>query len=444
MALASSLKISRQKLEFFYSLFLIVLIPGLLILNTVLITSSIRDDYDTELRRKADLANTVFGTLAAPNLDDAQQLQQVAENVQRAADSVTNISILKIDEGDFNVVATTAENSERLTNDFQADVARSRNESVAALVQNEADTSGRSWRVTTPIQNDNGDVAGIAIMNVSLADSDQLLSSTFQQALLVLVVTVVIAILLLLNHFKFVQYAVLFRKLKEVDQMKTDFLSVATHELRSPMTVIRGAIDNVIDGVFGDIPQDAKESLEQATMQTDRLSSLVSDLLNVSRIEQGKISYNIQPVNPREVIDLVVRQYKPNAEQKGLELVYKEPSEPHTINVDKSRLQEIITNLVDNAIKYSESGSVTVSETVEKDVLEIKVRDTGIGMSAEERERLFSRFYRVKNEQTASISGTGLGLWIIKQYIEQMGGQISVDSLKGEGTEFSVRFPLKV
>ena len=114
----------------------------------------------------------------------------------------------------------------------------------------------------------------------------------------------------------------------------------------------------------------------------------------------------------------------------------------YIITADHGRILEIFTNLIDNAIKYSLKGEVTVTHSIEKDIVKTIVKDTGIGLSAKEREKLFSRFYRVQNEKTSAISGTGLGLWIIKQYIEAMKGKIYVDSLEGVGSSFTVEFPL--
>jgi signal transduction histidine kinase len=130
------------------------------------------------------------------------------------------------------------------------------------------------------------------------------------------------------------------------------------------------------------------------------------------------------------------------AESKGLSLRYEFDNMNYFITADRGRIVEIFTNLIDNAIKYSIKGEVVVSHKVEKGVLKTIIRDTGIGMSAKERDKLFTRFYRIQNEKTQSINGTGLGLWIIKQYIEAMGGKIYVDSLENVGTEFTVEFPL--
>jgi signal transduction histidine kinase len=146
----------------------------------------------------------------------------------------------------------------------------------------------------------------------------------------------------------------------------------------------------------------------------------------------------MKQVDATAIIEMLVKQYENIASEKGITVVYEKPAQPIMMFADAGRVQEIMTNLIDNAVKYSMSGTVTVHHAEKGKLVATKIRDTGIGMTAEERSRLFQRFYRIKNDQTKSISGTGLGLWIIKQYIEKMGGSIEVDSLPGVGTEFTV------
>jgi len=230
-------------------------------------------------------------------------------------------------------------------------------------------------------------------------------------------------------------------KLKEADQMKSDFLSVATHELKAPTSEIKGYTSNVMDGMFGEVTDEMKDNLQEVISQADRLTGLVQDLLNVSRIEQGRIKIEPQSMNPFDVVTKIIKRYQKTAQDKGLSISYEPPETTVFILADPGRYEEIMTNLIDNAVKYSEQGSVHVAHQIEKKIIKTTVRDTGIGMSAKDRERLFSRFYRVKNDKTAKISGTGLGLWIIRQYIEKMGGKIYVDSIEGEGTKFTVELP---
>jgi signal transduction histidine kinase len=240
---------------------------------------------------------------------------------------------------------------------------------------------------------------------------------------------------------RLLSYGQLLAKQKEVNQTMGDFLSVATHELKAPMSIIKGYISNVIDDTQPPLSADTKEQLNVALSQTDRLNGLVLDLLNVSRIEQGRVPYNAQPVILDEILAPLLKNYQMMASEKNIEITYESKTEL-IVYADAGRVQEVFTNLIDNAVKYSLRGAVTITQKVSGKFVVTSVRDTGIGMGPDELKRLFQRFYRIKNDNTKDISGTGLGLWIIKQYIEAMGGSIEVESMENVGSEFIVSLPL--
>lgn len=434
------LQLSRERLEYYYSIGLLVLIPALIVANTLLMVTAIRDDFSGELRRKAALANSLIAESVRPDLSNSSALQVHVDNLLQANSELSRISIAEPAGGQqFRTLASNDRSTIGNTrSDLQLYAAVSNNRPVAQDI-----TTGegeRLWRVVSPVSV-GGEVRAVVISDVSSKQADGIIGSTLLRSLGIVCVSVILIILLLLNHFKFVQYAMLFRKLKEVDQMKNDFLSVATHELRAPMTVIKGNIENLTDGITGTVDERGKASLKTMMSETDRLNNLVTDLLNVSRLEQGRISYKLEIFDAREVVGPLVEQFTPKATAKGMDIRYDMPSEPAYINVDRGRLIEIMTNLIDNAIKYSRQGEVTVTHKDDGDWVRVSVRDTGIGIAAKDRERLFSRFYRVQTDKTTGIPGTGLGLWIIKQYIEAMKGTVSVDSLENVGTEFVVAFP---
>ena len=440
---------TKQKREYYYSIIIIVLIPILIVINTLILTTTVKGDFDRELRRKADTTNNIIGTFIREKINDPQKAQRALEKVLIDDPEIEQLTIVVPEENQssglqrYVVLAsseaeTVGEEAEGLLLTTAVQQARS-----VATEQTLADGT-RTWAVATLIEEDGGggDIEGIVVANYGFTRINMLVGELLSQSFFILMVVVAVVFLLLLNHFKFVNYSVLFKKLKEVDQLKNDFLSVATHELKSPMGTIKGALENIKDGIFGPVNEKTLESVELALSETDRLANLVTDLLNVSRIEQGRITYNTEPVNLQEILLHITNQYRSRAQEKGLSLVYEPTEMNYIITADHGRILEIFTNLIDNAIKYSLKGEVTVTHSIEKDIVKTIVKDTGIGLSAKEREKLFSRFYRVQNEKTSAISGTGLGLWIIKQYIEAMKGKIYVDSLEGVGSSFTVEFPL--
>jgi signal transduction histidine kinase len=280
----------------------------------------------------------------------------------------------------------------------------------------------------------------VTIMRVSLHDSDLLMNATLQRAFIGLAVILAVIVLLLLNHFRFVQYAELFRQQRELARMKDDFISIATHELKAPMSVIKGYISMTLEEKLA---PPVRDMLKIAFDQTDRLGRLVTDLLDVSRIEQGRTKYNLAPVDvPALITPLVDATFKAKAAEKSLALTYTPASGLPKVMADPDRVGEIFTNLIDNAIKYTPSGSVAIKHVTTPSSLVTTISDTGVGLSAEEIGQLFQRFYRARNADTQDIPGTGLGLWIIKQYAQAMGGNITVASKPHEGTTFTVTLPL--
>jgi two-component system phosphate regulon sensor histidine kinase PhoR len=186
-----------------------------------------------------------------------------------------------------------------------------------------------------------------------------------------------------------------------------------------------------------------KEGINRAIDSSERLETLVEDLLNVSRIEQKRLDVKNEEVELEPIIQDIISQLKIPADEKKLSLKHKKPKEKlPLVLADPERLKQALINLIGNSIKYTEKGSIEITTKIENDKLEIKIADTGIGMSAEEQKHLFEKFHRVQNEKTAKIIGTGLGLWITKQIIELMNGKIYLESMKDVGTQVTIKLNL--
>jgi signal transduction histidine kinase len=440
-----ALKLNQQKIELVYSLFLIVLIPACIVGLTLWITSHVKADFDQELRRKANLANEVFGVSVTSALTEGSpeqakiKLQSLIDQTRAQAPEVDSLSVAVQQGAGFQTIAgSDSTHVGQPDTSIQTQLAWSKNQPVASLI-GAGEGQDREWLVATPLAGGSGTPLAVSIMRVSLKSSDELIATTLRDAFIVLSVMLVVLILLLLNHFRFVEYAELFRKQKELDQMKDDFISIATHELKAPMGVIKGYLSMVLEEK---ISAQAREMSRIAYDQTERLNHLVNDLLDVSRLEQGRTKYNLQSVGLTTIIQpMIDTTFKQKAADKKLALHYQPPAGLPAVTADPDRVSEIFTNLIDNAIKYSRAGTVTVAHTSTPAAVVTTVQDTGIGMTPDEQSRLFQRFYRARNNDTKDIAGTGLGLWIIKQYIEHMGGTIRVESEKGKGTTFIVSLP---
>ena len=229
---------------------------------------------------------------------------------------------------------------------------------------------------------------------------------------------------------------------REVERMKSEFISMISHELRTPLTSIKGYTDLIFDGEAGPITPDQTEFLEVIRQNADRLMALVNDLLDMSRIEAGKVELERTKVEMLALIRHVTGSLRPQLESKKQQLVLNLPSAPINIFADQNRLIQIVTNLLSNAHKYTPpNGEITLSLTYEAGVVRMDVCDNGIGMSSEEQSQLFSKFFRAKNRTAREAGGTGLGLTITRSLVELHGGEISVQSSPGNGSTFTVTLP---
>ncbi len=243
------------------------------------------------------------------------------------------------------------------------------------------------------------------------------------------------------HHFGFVLILQDRTKQAEIDRMKSDLISIVSHELRSPLTSIKGYLDLMLTGDLGEIPDSIREYLSIVTSNAGRLSALIDDMLDLSRIESGKLSMSFEKVDLKYLCDYMYVTIKPQADQKKQSLTLE--VEPNiTVSGDVDRLQQALTNLVSNAIKYTpEEGTVEVKAGRRNKKAFISVRDNGIGISQDNQKKLFQKFFRVKNKETRNIGGTGLGLCIAESIVKAHEGTILVQSVEGEGSIFEIELP---
>lgn len=225
------------------------------------------------------------------------------------------------------------------------------------------------------------------------------------------------------------------------EKMKEELVTIATHELRNPVTGIKGYIEMILDGETGGVNQQTKSTLEEVSIITSRLESLVEDILYVSQIEEGKIQLKKSSFDLAKLVEEIIGEVDFHLRNKDL-LLKSSFNTPVSISADREKIKQIFLNLIDNAIKYTQKGEVVIGYKKHPNFLEIRITDTGIGILPEHLESLFTKFYRVKTPQTNQITGSGLGLWITKNLVEAHGGKISVSSRKGKGSTFKFTLPI--
>jgi two-component system phosphate regulon sensor histidine kinase PhoR len=230
--------------------------------------------------------------------------------------------------------------------------------------------------------------------------------------------------------------------LKHMDRIKSDFVSMVSHEIRSPLNSILAQIKVVLDGLHGEVTPQQREVLSRASEKIKSLVNLSSELLDLARIESGLISQEREEINLAELLEEQVAFFQAAAQAKKIRLELKRPLPVTPVFVNRRNMEEVVSNLIGNAITYTpEGGKVMVTTAIEDMYLRISVQDNGIGIAPEDLERIFAPFYRVKNDQTRFIIGTGLGLAIVKRIVEAHHGFIRVESEPGRGSTFHVYIP---
>jgi signal transduction histidine kinase/ActR/RegA family two-component response regulator len=231
-------------------------------------------------------------------------------------------------------------------------------------------------------------------------------------------------------------------KLKELNRLKTDFVSTVSHELRTPLTAIKGSIGLILGKVTGPIPPETAEMLQITQKNTDRLIRLINEVLDVAKIEAGAIQMSFDKFSLVETISHAVLGIEAYAQTQGIRLVWQRPNISPLVVIDRDRIEQVITNLVSNAIKFTEPGGcVTVSCAWEGDRVVVQVRDTGRGIPEEFFDRIFQKFQQAESAANKVKEGTGLGLTIAKAIVEEHGGSIWVESKVGAGSTFSFSLP---
>ena len=233
-------------------------------------------------------------------------------------------------------------------------------------------------------------------------------------------------------------------KLKELDKLKSQFLSIASHDLRAPLTAIRNFMSILLDGTYGKLPPAAEEGTKQVFDRSTEMAEMVDNYLNVSRIEQGRMKYDIADVDFKVTVSEAVKAFTPQATEKGLKIEYKEPQDNIILKADEPKLREVVENLINNSILYTEKGSITVSLEKKENMARFMVSDTGVGMSKETISKLFKLFSQGDDSRKYNPKSTGVGLYITKAHVEAHGGKVSAKSDgEGKGSRFIAEIPLK-
>lgn len=230
-------------------------------------------------------------------------------------------------------------------------------------------------------------------------------------------------------------------KLKALDETKDDFISMASHQLRTPLTSVKGYLSMVLEGDAGEINETQRKMLGQAFTSSQRMVYLIADLLNVSRLKTGKFIIESTPTDLSKMIDEEMAQLQEAAASRSLELTFKKPAKFPVVMLDETKIRQVLMNFIDNAIYYTpRDGKIKIELKDTGPTVEFRVIDNGIGVPKSEQHHLFTKFYRAGNARKARPDGTGLGLFMAKKVITAQGGALIFDSKEGKGSTFGFIF----
>lgn len=234
-----------------------------------------------------------------------------------------------------------------------------------------------------------------------------------------------------------------FTEVRRLEKMRSDFVANVSHELRTPITSIKGFTETLLDGAMQD-KETCRNFLQIISDESERLYRMIRDILDLSKIEQKRISLNLVQVNVQDLISSTVALLQDQAQRKQISITLPKAEPRITLTTDKDCLQQIILNLVTNAVVYTpEGGAITLELRQDSRHVQIQVTDTGIGIPEQDLPRIFERFYRVDKARSRDSGGTGLGLAIVKHLVESLHGQITVKSVEGKGSTFTVTLPIE-
>lgn len=229
----------------------------------------------------------------------------------------------------------------------------------------------------------------------------------------------------------------------KLKQQTSEFISIATHQLRTPLTAIKWSIKMILDGDVGKLNQEQQELLSKGYQSNERVIKLINDLLDVSRIEEKKFDYQFDKYDFKNIIDTAIERLQNLIIKKHLKIKFNKPIKSPKIYVDKEKILLVLQNLLANAMNYStENGIIKIDIKIKNKFLLIYIKDNGVGIPKNEQFKLFSKFFRASNIMKFKTQGSGLGLFITKNIIEKHGGRISIKSQEGKGTEVCFSLPI--
>ena len=424
----------RNHPQILFIVALLIIIPILFLYSGQQFLDAGRENQDKLQKDKIGILHDVVVSFMVATDFDVKIMQAEIERISRVNNDIKDFRVVSIEQGVVSPIAALDVNVigklEPFTDMFVNATVR-QNESLIFEVPTD---EGRVWLAYRAVFDEKGR-AYVVYTKTSLVSVDQSFLDREHKAMLSLAYIFAFVIGLAYWHIKMTDYSYLYKREHQQNETKNTFINMMAHELRAPLTAIKGYAELLIEKV---VDQDQKQYASRIDDSTERLLALVNDLLDVARLQSGQVSVTLGYVNVSEVITAVMNELSVTASEKQIQLLSKGIEAPHQAVADYGRLQQVLTNIVNNSIKYTEKGSIEIEVIPKRRTIEIRVKDTGMGIAATDQQKRFAPFFRVRSSDVEAITGTGLGMWITKQLVAIMGGTIAVESIQGVGTHVVV------
>ncbi len=428
----------RKHPQLLMTLILVLVIPVAFVASGLQFLSAARDNQERLEKDRVGILQDVFKTVMRTSQFNQRVMQEELTRIAQMNMDIEQFIIARehgpyldiVASLDIAEVGTVVENPDKFR---LANADPNKSTTIPA-----ARDGVRYWESYRLVQTDVGEEYYIFI-ETTLVHTDALFAQRVAHAYYWLFGLLAIVLLLVLRHMRLIDYAYLYTETKKMNETKDMFTNMIAHELRAPLTAMRGYASMIFENK--DVSDDVRKYAHNIEDAAERLVLVVNDLLDVARIHSGKLSMSPADTNIQDVVSVVLESMQSIAKEKNISLLQDTKIYPIKMFIDGKRFHQALTNLVSNAIKYTQAGSITLSIEDRDDRVEIRVKDTGMGISAENQKNLFAPFFRVQIAEVDNTVGTGLGMWITKQLIELMGGSIAVESIKGVGTHVVVTLP---
>jgi len=437
LAIKTSTLYVKDHPQILFALMLLIGIPLLFLYTGQQFLDVGKANQDTLQKERVGLMHDVLSSLLSATNFDVKVIETELQSIAVLNPDILDYKIAKKEGAEIVIIASR---DSALMGSVETDNNLYRSASLRtdeSIVFEEIQSGARIWHAYRAVEDANGQIYFLNIQ-FSLKQVDALLKSREQSAYFSLIFVYCFMIALAYWHIRLTDYRYLYIKTQKANDMKDLFTNMIAHELRAPLTAIRGYASMLDESVQS---SEDKKYAGRIKESSERLLTIVNDLLDVARIQSGKLAFTKEETDISVIVNNVLDELSISATEKEIQLLREGTDNSHTATADAKRLHQALTNLVSNAIKYTLKGSITLAVEEKHAFVEIRVKDTGMGISAEDQKKLFAPFFRVASDDVSKITGTGLGMWITKELIELMGAKIGVESIKGIGTHVVITIP---